>query len=104
LSDLSVHLCGEGIVISDGSELVGKISGDQLNAEALEIFVKQNYQLQGTVGYQDYLRGVVAGCSLWSGILNGESAEKVADESAGVATAEVATAVADVPAIDQPTA
>lgn len=64
MGELSVHMCEEFITFADGGELLGKLKKTSIHPRGLEAFVKVSYEMQGTVAYQTFLKGVVAGASL----------------------------------------
>jgi hypothetical protein len=64
VAELSVHFSEDAITFADGGELLGKLKKTSVDPRGLEGFVKVNYTMQGTVAYQTFLQGVVAGLSL----------------------------------------
>ena len=64
MAELSVHICEDAITFVDGDEFLGKLKKTSVDPRGLQAFVKVNYSMQGTVGYQSFLQGVVAGVSL----------------------------------------
>lgn len=61
MAELSVHMCEDSITFAHGGELLGKLKKTSVDPRGLEGFVKVNYSMQGTVAYQTFLQGVVAG-------------------------------------------
>ena len=57
-------MCEDAITFADGGQLLGKLNKTSVDPRGLEGFVKVNYSMQGTVAYQTFLQGVVAGLSL----------------------------------------
>lgn len=64
MSDLSVHFCEDSITFVRDGELAGVMPIEAIHQEGLELFRKQNYELQGSVGYSAYLAGVLSGLTL----------------------------------------
>lgn len=64
MADLSVHFCEDAITFADGGEFLGKLKKTSVDPRVLDAFVKVNYSMQGTVAYQTFLQGVIAGLSL----------------------------------------
>lgn len=61
---LSVHDCGDSILIADEEKAIGRLPKKSLHPIGLEAFLKTNYNLQGSVNYQSWLSGVLAGAVL----------------------------------------
>lgn len=64
MSELSVHFCEDSITFVRDGELAGVMPIEAIHQEGLELFRKQNYELQGSVGYSAYLAGVLSGLTL----------------------------------------
>jgi hypothetical protein len=64
VAELSVHFSEDAITFADGGQLLGRLKKTSVDPRGLEGFVKVNYTMQGTVAYQTFLQGVVAGLSL----------------------------------------
>lgn len=56
------------IVFADDGVFVGKLSKSSIQPDGLQLFVEQYNELLGSVKYQPWLRGVMAGLSLAFGV------------------------------------
>ena len=61
---MSVHICEDSVAFVRDGELAGVMPIEAIHQEGLELFKKQNYELQGSVGYSTYLKGVLSGLTL----------------------------------------
>jgi hypothetical protein len=82
---ISVSVTGQGIVFERDAHRAA-LPNEQLDAKGVEEFKKLNYELQGTVGYQHFLDGVMAGVCLLMGPppMRGEIPAEVSDAIAAI--------------------
>lgn len=80
---LSVHVCEDSILISDEEKAIGRLMKDRLHPVGLNAFLQANYNLQGSVNYQSWLSGVLAGAVLILGPPALPSEDQTAAATAG---------------------
>jgi len=68
VGELSVRFSEQEIVFADDGVFVGKLSKSSIQPDGLQLFVEQYNELLGSVKYQPWLRGVMAGLSLAFGV------------------------------------
>ena len=64
MGSLSVHVCEDSILIAHEEKAIGRLMKASVHPVGLEAFLKTNYNLQGSVNYQSWLSGVLAGAVL----------------------------------------
>lgn len=80
---LSVHVCEDSILIADEEKAIGRLMKAMVHPVGLEAFLKTNYNLQGSVNYQSWLSGVLAGAVLIVGPPALPSEDQTAAATAG---------------------
>jgi len=59
-----VHFCETEIVFAVDGDIAGRLLNSNCHPEGLAAFKRTNYELQGSVGYQSFLQGTLAGLVL----------------------------------------